>query len=918
MPKSTLFQTSFLVSGIMCFDGCGNTIQGLLNSCIPSGTRLVIDAEPFGLGIHQLILTIESEKDNFIPTENFHDLFTTKIKDAGFEIIDSPEKEKANKPGKTNQINLLINLIAMALVITFALIFPPSILLTVGLTALSFLTTAFTSRKYLLAFFQHFKNQNWADMSTTISLGWFLSLAHTLFHAIKMPLASSFSMVFMSFIMPIMLIICINGMDEIKRRVMEKSKKIQLKGIKTLFPQMSEKYICYQLAPEDRFKLKQMLALSPAASDEQALSIQQLLKMSKAQEEQKNQLEEGMLIEVKPGECFPVDCILIKGNTVVDASLLTGESQQNKKLWQPIPAGAINLSHSVTVYATKCPYNSTVNSLLFRSNRSRAATTDTMPKFVYLYTALVLIGILSAILVPFALGVITIPLVMQNIIGILFSLCPCTIAIAHQLPKLLSLHQRNKKGIQLRDDNLINQPSDEIHTIVFDKTGTLTTGESVIESFDITLDSPLWQRIYILEKEYGRAHPLAKAIQKYYEKNYTEPLFDEAKDGCLDEKNRGLKASVQGKTLLLGSADYLQDNGILPTELDKTKIEQGFSVVCVAEDGLYKGAIYIKHEARKGILQALTRLKKENKKIMMLTGDNIASAHGFNKQINSIFSEKDIHAGKTPEDKEAFLSTLMKTNPRGVWFIGDGLNDAPCCRIVSEKGGISCAMNSTDKSAFFTDISLNGSLDYLFQHKKLNSSLKQIMTQNKGIVIYSTVAFLAFLISFSIAGIAVSPLIPMAIMLLTTLFVLFNSYRTQLGIDNALDKIVSWPQKLFGSNLSMGLLLGASTLLIVSTLIATIATGGLALPLIAFTTGAAMAVSSVCTLLAISLFAAFTLLLTTALLSKKTSETSPSLNQTQSTSCAIKEKSYELIPPTKAPVALMQQSIIKECSVLSP
>lgn len=84
-------------------------------------------------------------------------------------------------------------------------------------------------------------------MATTISLGWFLSMAHTLFHAISMPLASNFSMIFMNFMMPTMLIACINGMDEVKRLVIEKSKKIQLKGIKTLFPQMSETYRCYEL-----------------------------------------------------------------------------------------------------------------------------------------------------------------------------------------------------------------------------------------------------------------------------------------------------------------------------------------------------------------------------------------------------------------------------------------------------------------------------------------------------------------------------------------------------------------------------------------------------------------------------------------------------------------------------------------------
>lgn len=896
MSKTIIFQKSLLVSGIMCFNGCGNTLQGLLHTCIndciekkilPADARLIIDAEPSGLGIHRLTISIESEKNDFIPIKNFDSIIFAKIKeDITFEIIDD-QNEKENKPDNKNWINILVNLISMGAVLALTFAFPPSIVLTIGLTALTFFSTAFTSREYLFAFFRNFRTKNFANMATTISLGWFLSMAHTLFHAMSMPLASSFSMIFMNFMMPTMLIACINSMDEIKRVIIEKSKKIQLKGIKTLFPQMSETYRCHQLTQLELELLsekinhllsskKQILSETDLQlkkeEDAHLLFIQELLNTKEISEEKRNLLREGMLIEVNAGECFPVDCILIKGNTVIDASLLTGEPHQTKQLWQHIPSGAINLGKKVTVYAEKNSYNSTVNTLLFRSNRPKESPTskEEVPKFAYLYTTLVIIGLLAAIFTPIGLGIATIPLVIQNIIGILFSVCPCTIAIAHQLPQLISIHHRNHKGIQLRDDSLITPQSDEIHTVVFDKTGTLTTGNSIVESSDIPINSSLWQRIYLLEKTYGKEHPLAKAIQKYYEVTINNPpLFDEINECTVDPKNRGLSAQVQGRIIQLGSVDYLRGSGISLPEPEKAKIEQGFSAVCVAEDGIYKGVIYVKHEVRKGIIEALTRLRREGKKIIMLTGDNLLSAKGFNKHLGSIFNEEDIHAGQTPQNKESFLRKIMGTeghSPKGVWFVGDGLNDAPCCRLVSEKGGLSCAMDSNDKSAFFTDITLNGSLDYLFEHNKLNHSLQQNITQNKGILIYSTIAFLAFIISFSIAGVAVSPLIPMTIMLSTTLFVLFNSYRTQLNIDSALDKEIPWPKKLLSSNLSIGLLLTASTLFISSVLVATIATGGLALPILAFTAGTAIGFSSACTLSAISLIGVFIGILTTSLL----------------------------------------------------
>ncbi|MDI9818157.1 MULTISPECIES: HAD-IC family P-type ATPase [unclassified Legionella] len=895
MTKKIIHQDSFLISGIMCFQGCGTSIQSLLDNCVndcikesllPKDARLIMDAEPNGLGIHRLFLTIEGEEDNFVPPKDWHTIISARFKEnIGFEIVN--EQEDKNFPSnKSNWINILINLMAITAIFILSFVFPPSLFLTIGLTLISFLSTAFTAREHLVNFFRNLGNKNLANMSTTITLGWLLSLAHTIFHVIAMPLTGGFSMIFMSFIMPVMLITFINGMDEVKRLILSKARRLQLHGIKNLFPQMSEKYLCYPLSVEQLALLSQKMSPFTQPGDEMLSSelnasdnsisedfqfIENLLSDTELTEQPKNGLKEGTLIQIKRGECFPVDCILIKGNTVIDASLLTGESQQNKRLGQNIPAGAINLGETIIVYATKNCYNSTVNSLLFRSNRARGtAVAEAKSKFIYLYTALIIIGLAAAVVAPAVLGIITLPLLIQNVIGILFSICPCTIAIAHQLPNLISIHHRNNKGIQLRDESLIRR-TDEMHTIVFDKTGTLTTGQSIVESSDISFASPLWQRIYLLEKAHGAEHPLAKAIMNCYERNLSPNIMLNEINHCkIDPQHRGLSAMVQGKLIHIGNADYLQNADIKMPAPDKSKIAQGFSPVYVAEDNIYQGAIYIKHEPRKGILEALSRLKKEGKKLIMLTGDNKISAQGFNNQHGSIFAEEDIHAGQTPMDKENFLSQLMTGSDRvagGIWFVGDGLNDAPCCRIVTDKGGVSCAMNANDKSAFFTDICLNGSLDYLFHHNKLNRFLRQNIFQNQWILAYSSLAFLAFILGFSIAGIAVSPIIPMAIMLSATLFILFNAYRNQLSVDDALDKAASWPKKALSSNLSTGLLLGASALLICAILIATITTGGLTLPLV-FTAGALTAFASGCTLGAAGLFSAFALLATSYALSE--------------------------------------------------
>lgn len=893
MTPTIIFHDSFLVAGIMCHreSGCGAIIQTSLTTCLdeciaenllPQDAQISIDAEPQTLGVHRLFIKIRSET---LPPNLNSDSIATRFKDSlTFDVLDNDTPDDKNRSNFINWINILINLTAICTISILSVIYPPSLLLTIGLTTLSFVVTAFTARAYLINFFLNLRNRNFTTMPTTVTLGWLLSLAHSLYHSLSMPLASSLSMTFMSFIMPIILITVINSMDEIKRLILNKSTKMHLKNLRTLFPQIANQYDCYPLSQEKLQRLERLLGEHELPSQELDESVQKLLKDEIAVPQEKSTLQQGMIILVKRGECFPVDCILIEGNTVVDASLLTGEPRQNKKCLEYIPAGAVNLDKPAYVLARASAYNSTVNKLLFRSNRARDLDTPTTPpKFTYLYSTFIFAGIVASIATPMAFGIVSTSLLLQNIIGVLFAVCPCTIAIAQELPNLLSTYHRSNKGITLRDANLIQQ-SHEIHTVVFDKTGTLTTGNSQVESAE-NISAPLWARIYLLENQHGAAHPLANAITTYYKARWPEPTLNDVEHPVVDPQNRGLSAMVQGKKIHLGNAAYLTECGITINPLSNqsiNKLGQGFSPVYVAEDGAFKGVIFIKHEIRKEVLTALSLLKKTQLsklkqadpdkyvKIIMLTGDNEHSAIGFNLQNGTIFDEGNIHANETPEGKEAFLMTLMSSEdkPKGVWFVGDGLNDAPCARIVSEKGGVSCAMTSDDKAAFFTDISLNGTLDCLFEHNNLNRFLKKIIFQNQALLIYSLSAFLAFIITFSIAGIAVSPLIPLLIMVSTTMFTLFNSYRIPLSIDNAFDKKKSWLKEFLASDASIGLLFGASFLFICGVFISTVTMGQLAFPAITFTAGTLATIGTVCMLTATAMVSLFTLLSTAYLFTK--------------------------------------------------
>lgn len=874
MTKPIIFETSYLITGIMCSleGGCGTSIESFLRQQfqslkeqkkLPADAELSIYTVAGDLGVHRLSLIIESEDTDF----DYGDLRKEFAEDdiCGFDILDESKTNEPRKTNRSNWYNIGLSISATLLLIGLSFI-PACWPLTLALTVVSFGVTAYTGRKYFSEFATGLANGSINNMAAPISAGWLLSLGHAIYHG-TMPVSGDFSMVFMSYIMPVLLMTLINAMDEIKRFILGKSADIHLKNQQKLEPQTEENYLCYPLTPDiteflDRQILNAKQSAQTADLNQGAADVTRLLDRLEAEsalECSRKTLKKNMIIRIRRGEHFPADAIILKGTTLIDPGILTGEPRQNMTFPQEVPSGAVNLGQEVLVYTTATPYNSTFNKLMFRSNRSHDPITkeSTRPWFAYLYAALIIVGIAASLLIPVSLGLFSISLLINNLTGILFSVCTCTLVMAHELPKLLSNYQRYNKGIFIRDKNLLEQ-TNPIHTFVFDKTGTLTTGNSQVHSLE-NISQALLQRIHLLEKHHGANHPVARAIIRYYENNYGNTLLDEVKQVSAD--SNGLTGLVQGRQICIGSREYFEQNAIqIPDQAFRNeKTAQGYTAVCVAEDGLYAGTIYIKHQPRPGIINQLKRLRAQGKRIIMLTGDTEAAAHHFNLQNGSVFKQEDIYAGQKPLDKEQKLVELLKTKPEGVCFTGDGLNDGPSASMVVEEGGISCAMDSTDKVASFTSLSLNGNLDYLFVHEELNNFTSKTVLQNQSLIIASTLAFLAFYICFSIAGIGVPSLIPVIIMTVTTLITLFNSYRVKLAVDVALDKASSLFKQALVSDFSIALLAAAGLTLMLSVLLPTMAIGGLSLPIFTFAAGTLMSISTVCLMLTIAMAATFIL-----------------------------------------------------------
>ncbi|MDF1758125.1 MAG: HAD-IC family P-type ATPase [Legionellaceae bacterium] len=830
MAVKIIFEYPFLISGIMCHGGCGYLIQDAISEYVSKkypNAKLTLYSEPQVLSMHLIKVVLEQEE--YIPVDIvYEDIIkdlTLEIINADpdrFRVIDLNTLNKEKEFNYVNLVNILVNVIAIISIIVLSIIFPPSLLLSLGLAGISFITTAFTAREYLINFFKSLRSKNIFNMDTTIAFGWILSLAHTVYHLQHMPLVTSFSMTFMNFLMPLILVAIVNLMAEIKRLVMKKSEKVSLNGLSSLFPQMSE---TYQVQDESGCK-----------SDASRMS-----------------LKEGMRIWIPKGECFPVDGVLLD-NTFVDSSIMNGEAVSRKDKGMLVQAGYINLGDDVLIKSTTDSYNSQINKMLFEANAEVTSTKKPNKifenRFYYFYFGLIAVGFVLSLILSLSLGMFSVAMMLQMTTGILFAVCPCTIAIAHYFPRLLGAFSLNKNDILIRNTENVSSRLDDIDIVVFDKTGTLTVGNGEVVD-DAGLSEDTWQAIYTLEKKLGFNHPIARAIQCHYETKY-HPLESSLVVSDTDESSHnGLSALIGDSNLSIGNADYFKSKGIQIPELP---VVSGQTPVYVAENSKYKGRILIKHAVRPGIIKSLQKLKDKQIRIIMLTGDSQSSATGFNQENGNIFAddsstERNIQAEKTPSAKKEYLKNLMTTidpnlgrKPK-VWFIGDGLNDAPCSNTVSKEGGISCAITSNEKASFFTDISLNGTLDYLFEYKKINKSIDGKVRQNQWILACGAVIFLVFLIGFPLLGIGMSPLIPMVIMMSTTLFTLFNSYRSQIETDNSLNRKVPMINKILGSNLSTGLLIGGSILLVIAILVASLSSLHLALPAFVFTAGLATSIS---------------------------------------------------------------------------
>ena len=400
-------------------------------------------------------------------------------------------------------------------------------------------------------------------------------------------------------------------------------------------------------------------------------------------------VEVGTTVVIKPGERVPLDGIVLSGDSFVDTSALTGESVPRRVgPGEEIVSGCVNGNGTLEVRTTKEFDDSTVAKILElveNASSKKAKVENFITKFARYYTPVVTIGAaLLAVLPPLLSGGGWSDWIQRACIFLVIS-CPCALVISVPLGFFGGIGAASKIGVLVKGSNYLEAVA-EMSTIVFDKTGTLTKGEfkvsQIISQGDMSEEEIL--ELAALAEQYSN-HPIAVSIKEAYGKPVDLGRIANAEEIA----GHGIRVEVDKEEVLAGNEKLMREKNI-----SYETASQPGTVVYVAREGMYLGAVVISDTVKEGAADAIAGMKKLGvKKCVMLTGDRKETA----EQIAGSLGMDACYSELLPADKVSQVERLLKEQEgtEKLAFVGDGINDAP----VLTRSDIGIAMGSMGSDA---------------------------------------------------------------------------------------------------------------------------------------------------------------------------------------------------------------------------
>ncbi len=487
-----------------------------------------------------------------------------------------------------------------------------------------------------------------------------------------------------------------------------------------------------------------------------------------------DQVAAGDIVAVKQGGAVPVDGIIVSGSCTVDESIITGESMPvEKQTGDSVIGAAINLSGYAEVRATKVGQDSTLNQiikLVEEASATKAPVARLADKISGVFVPVVIAIAVVAAVVWLLLGYDT-EFALSTGIAVLVISCPCALGLATPTAIMTGTGRGAQMGILIKSAEAL-ETAGHIDTVVLDKTGTITEGKPRVTDI-IPLSADKQELLSAaLAVESLSEHPLARAVVEYAKKTDCKELKAEGFVSC---GGKGVSAEVQGKTVYAGNIRLMQEKGIDVSEQRQTidtLAQQGKTPLFFAKNKSIMGIIAVADVVKETSAAAVKELKDMNIDVVMLTGDNKATA----KAIGDSCGIDNVVAEVLPQDKEQQVRQLQQSGYR-VAMVGDGINDAPALA----KADVGVAIGAgTDIAIDSADVVLVKSslLDIVKLIQLSRATMRNIKENLFWALIYNTIGIpLAAGVFFSLLGWRLNPMYGAAAMCFSSVCVVLNALR---------------------------------------------------------------------------------------------------------------------------------------------
>ena len=489
-----------------------------------------------------------------------------------------------------------------------------------------------------------------------------------------------------------------------------------------------------------------------------------------------DEIKTGNILRVKPGEKIPVDGVIIEGYSTIDESMITGEPiPVEKSIDNQVISGTINGNGTFLMKSQRVGSETLLAQIIKMVNeasRSKAPIQKLTDKVSKVFVPVVVfISVLTFVLWWIFGAEPKFFNAFVNALAVLVIACPCALGLATPMSVVVGIGKGAQNGILIKSAEALEQ-MEKINVLITDKTGTLTEGKPSLEYVFPAKNYTENQIINIsasLNK--NSEHPLSKAILSKSDASQIEAVSD-----FQNLVGKGIEGIIGGKKYFLGNEKYITENAVHVADEIKEKISslsnKAFTISYLIENNAVIGFLCFTDKLKSTAKKAVEFLQSKNIEVIMLTGDNEATARAVANELGI----KNYQANCLPEDKINKIKELQKQG-KVVAMTGDGINDAPALA----QADIGIAMGTgTDVAIDSAEISLlKGDIYGIVKAKILSEKMMRNIKENLFFAfIYNTLGIpVAAGLLYPIFGILLSPMLAAAAMSFSSVSVIANSLR---------------------------------------------------------------------------------------------------------------------------------------------